>query len=162
MPGIAGLQLRKRIALQSGSKLAEMFGQGFRGGRVEVDKNKTFPRIDPDRSETEPVFFEIAKTLFIRNESQAAVETIAPAVKFTRKVLTRPLLIPDDLIAPVGTHIMERMQGSVPAARQDNRRITDGQVFDKIVPRPRKLFNTTHIEPSLLIDAFPLQLEILR
>ncbi len=80
---------------------------------IEIDKDKSFPGIAGYRREAECLFLEIKEIFLIRNKGQLSFEVISPAMKLTGKVLTAPALVPYELIAAMGTHVVKSTYATV-------------------------------------------------
>ena len=69
-PRVAGGgELGEGVAAEILAELAEEFPQAFLGTWVEVEKDEALPGVCRDRRETEGVFLEVKKILFVWNES---------------------------------------------------------------------------------------------
>ena len=98
--------------------------------------------------------------MLIGNMPKRAIQRVHPAVELTRKVLARTFRIPDELIAPMRTHVVEGVDLAVFSSDNENRGATDRKVFHKIIARLRDLLYSTDVEPRFAENSLTLLLEI--
>ncbi len=76
------------------------------------------------------------------------------------KVLTRAVGIPGDFITAVGTHIVKDADLTVVPPHDDDRGVTHGQIFHKIVSGIRNPLDAANIEPGGFEDPLTFLFEV--
>lgn len=125
-----------------------------------MDEQKPFPDIECHRRETKLVCIKIKKTVLIRYKPELSIQTVGPAVEFTRQPPAGAVRVPGEFIAAMRTHIVKGANPAVCAPHDKNGRPTNSQLFDEIIARVGDVLYASNIQPHPTKQAFSLLLKI--
>jgi hypothetical protein len=101
----------------------------------------------------ERVFVEVEELLLVGDVDDPPVEAVAPAVVLAREEATVSarlflrVLLPYDLVAAVGTDVVERVDLAFEVARHDDRGQSPGQLAGEVGARTRQPLDAADVEP---------------
>ena len=135
-------------------RLGGLFGQ--------VHEYLPFPRIGMNFHHGDIVPGQAVEFSLVGNLQTLALQVKRPAVEGAHHRADTPLAGPfvrvEQLVAPVGTDIMETPDGAVGAARHYNRSAEHVNILDNVTARFRHLPFTRNIDPAFPEDPVPLGL----
>ena len=156
------------VAVEAGGERAEIVAQWLRRRLVEVDEDEAFPHVEVDRHEAVVGLVEVEELALLLHERAGAVGPVSPAVVLARELAADTLrllvgvVLPDELVAPMPAHVVERPDLTVEAAGDDQRRAGDVEVLREVAAGLGELLDPTDVEPRPLEDRPPLEFVVLR
>src|SRR4029077_19120114 len=121
-----------------------------------------------NRHEAVARLVEVEELALLLHERAGAVGPVSPAVVLARELAADTLrlligvVLPDELVAPMPAHVVERPDLPVETAGDDQRGAGDVEVLGEVAAGPGKLLDPTDVEPRPLEDRPPLEFIVLR
>ena len=154
----------QRIRLELEDAITEEGAQRH-GVLREVDEDEPGEHVAVHLRHPQGALVEVEELLFLGDVGDAPIEPVAPPVILARELAARAaglllrVLLPNDLVAAMGAHVVERVHGAVEIACDDDRRQSARQVAGEVRPRSRQSFRAADAQPCPLEHRFSLGLE---
>ena len=158
----------ERVALEGGDHRAEGLAQRLARVFLEVREDEAGPHVAVHRNQTVVGLVDLEELALLLNERARAVELVPPAVILAHELTAIPARLlprevgPHELVAAVAADVVECAHLSVLAARDDDRRVREGELFGEVAAGARELLHPAHVQPRPLEDRLPLELVELR
>ena len=158
-------QLFERVVLHFGHHRPEEVAQRLLRLLGQVDEDEPRPDVAVHGHEAVVGLVQVEELLLLLDERAGAVEVVAPGVVLADELaggaagLLFRIVVPDQLVPAVPTHVVEGTDLAVLPLHHDDGRLGDGELLGEVAPGPRQLLDPAHVEPGPLEHGLTLELE---
>src|SRR5581483_4185801 len=157
-------ELVERVALEPLAELTEVVAQrgGVRG--IEVHEDEPFPHFGFDGRESVVGLVEIEELVLLLHERARALEVVAPAVVLAGELATGTAgllageVLPDELVAPMAAHVVERADLVLRRAHDHDRGARAVELLREVAADLGQLLDAPDVQPRAPEDRLALEL----